>query len=97
MNDLNQRTISRSRKNCEQQGISSRDMQGCIYDNAYLSIEPTSEPLFIEPTDDVELRPVGKPMVNDNQGTRPFIAKPVLDRKDAELKKESSNKISILN
>lgn len=92
MNDLNQRTISRSRKNCEQQGISNSDMQGCIYDNAYLSIRPTSEPLFVDPTDGIELRPVGKPMVNDNQGTRPFIARPVFDRKDAELKKDSSSK-----
>jgi hypothetical protein len=92
MNDLTQRTISRSRKNCEQQGISSRDMQGCIYDNAYLSIRPTSELLFVDPTEGIELRPVVKPIVNDNQGTRPFIARPVFDRKDAELKKVSSSK-----
>ncbi|MDG1147009.1 MAG: VWD domain-containing protein [Crocinitomicaceae bacterium] len=92
MNDLNQRTLNRARRNCEEQGISARDIQGCIYDNAYLNIAPTNEPLFTEPTDGVELRPVVKPMVNDNQGTRPFTSKPAHERTEAEQKKELPNK-----
>ena len=89
MNDLNPRTIDRSRKNCERRGVSSRDMQGCIYDNAYLDIEPTNEPIFERPTDGVELRPVAKPMLNDNNGTRPAPVKPVPGIKEEKLTKET--------
>jgi hypothetical protein len=90
MDDLNPRTLARSRRNCEQIGISGRDLQGCIYDNAYLGIEPAAEPIFNEPTDGVELRPVTKPILNDNYGSRPMPSRPTPGDAEIQLSKEEA-------
>jgi len=94
LDDLNPRTLERSRRNCEQRGISGRDMQGCIYDNAYLDIEPTPRPVFNEPTDGIELRPVTKPVLNDNFGSRPMPARPAPGDADVQLSKEKATPVS---
>ncbi|MDG1330710.1 MAG: VWD domain-containing protein [Crocinitomicaceae bacterium] len=56
-----------ARRTCEQQGISSRDMNGCIFDNSHLNITPSPAPVVHDPTEGMEMKPVRevKPNVNE--------------------------------
>ena len=65
-NDLNSRRVDRSRRHCQQQGVNSRDMQGCIYDNAYLGIDPSPAPVIPDPTKGTVLRPTTGRIENVN-------------------------------
>lgn len=67
INDLDQRSRDRARQRCEQNGISSRDMNGCIYDNAFLNIEPPKDPVRNDPVAQTPtLRPIDRPVINRN-------------------------------
>lgn len=63
-NDLNSRQLSRARKHCNQQGVDPRDMQGCVYDQAYLGIEGRPAPVTPDPVVGTVLRPVQPKPVN---------------------------------
>lgn len=56
-----------ARRTCEQRGVSSRDMNGCIFDNSHLNIEPIPEPVVEDPTEGMVFEPVRerKPNVNE--------------------------------
>ncbi len=72
INDLDQRRIDRSRRVCEQSGIAASDMNGCIYDNAYLDIEAPREPVVHDPVADTrELREIDKEVENTNPPREP--------------------------
>lgn len=62
----NDRRMAAQRR-CEQQGISSRDMNGCIFDNSHLNIDPTPTPIIDDPSQGIVFEPVRdkKPNVND--------------------------------
>jgi len=64
--DINSSRMNRSRKHCEQLNIDSRDMQGCIYDNAYLGIDGSPAPVTPDPTKGTVLRPVTARLENPN-------------------------------
>jgi len=57
-----------AQRRCEQQGISGRDLNGCIFDNSHLNIEPIPEPVVENPVEDLVFEPVReeKPNVNDD-------------------------------
>ena len=56
-----------ARRTCEQQGISSRDMNGCIFDNSHLNIEPIPEPVIEDPTEGMVFEPVRERQPNVNE------------------------------
>ena len=76
INDLDQRRIDRSRRMCEQSGIAASDINGCIFDNAFLEIEAPREPIVHDPVADTrELRELREPVINENPPREP---KPVI-------------------
>lgn len=78
INDLDQRNRDRARQRCEQNGISSRDMNGCIYDNAFLNIEPVKEPVRHDPVAQTPtLRKIDKPIINRNPSTPVTTTDPI--------------------
>ncbi len=73
VNDLDQRSRDRARQRCEQNGISSRDMNGCVYDNAFLNIEPVKEPRINDPVASTPtLRKIDREVINRNP-VRPTV------------------------
>lgn len=63
-----------ARKVCERSGVSTDDMNGCIFDQAYLEIEPAPERRKEDPTEGIVLRPIDRPQPNVNSGPiRPTI------------------------
>ncbi len=69
-NDINRRQLERSRRVCEQRGIDPRDMQGCMYDNTFLGLEPSPRATVPDPVQGTVLRPVTGRVTNVNP-TRP--------------------------
>lgn len=67
MSEIPQSRRDQARRNCQNQGISQRDMNGCIFDNAYLDIQPIPEPTIEDPTQGMVFEPVRerKPNVNE--------------------------------
>lgn len=64
--DLSDRQMSRARKHCEGMNIDSRDMQGCIYDQAYLGISGSPAPVVPDPVKGTVLRPTEGRIQNVN-------------------------------
>lgn len=72
INDLDQRNRDRARQRCEQSGISALDMNGCIYDNAFLNIEPVKETRVNDPVADTPtLRNLDREVINRNPDLTP--------------------------
>lgn len=57
VNDLTMDQRNTARKHCESNGISGEDMNACIYDNAYLGIQPTKRHVVDDPTDGIRVVP----------------------------------------
>lgn len=53
--DLSQQQRDRARRDCENQGIRGNDLDGCIFDGAYVNIPPTRQPEHRDPTEGVVL------------------------------------------
>jgi len=49
LNDLTDNQLAQSRKHCESNGIRGADMEGCIYDNAFLGIQPAKPHVVEDP------------------------------------------------
>lgn len=64
--DINDSRMNRSRRHCEELNIDPRDMQGCIYDNAYLGIDGSPAPVTPDPVKGTVLRPVTGRLENPN-------------------------------
>jgi hypothetical protein len=71
MNEIpNNRRMS-ARRRCESQGVSGRDMNGCIFDNAHLNIDPTPTPIVRDPSQGTILQPIREPKPNVNREIAP--------------------------
>lgn len=67
VNDLDPVRRERARRQCDNAGIRGADMNGCIYDNAYLNITPVPDPPIRQPTVTPEtVTPIRQPIRNDN-------------------------------
>jgi len=75
--DLSPDQRDRARKNCERNGITAADMNGCIYDQGFVNIPPTPRPVIADRTTDFVVRPIVNPVPNVNPGVR----KPVMEAK----------------
>lgn len=64
--DLSNDRQTAARKNCENQGVRGAELKGCIFDNAYLEIPPSPQPVINDPTRGVVLGRVTKPIINAN-------------------------------
>lgn len=86
LNDLSTRQLERSRRACRNQGVSSADMNGCVYDNAYLAIAPTKPPVVRDPTQGIILKPVvdQRPNVNPNRPRPPKPRPRPIERLDTK-------------
>ena len=74
VNDLNPSQRARAQRACQDAGISGADMNGCIYDNAYLNIVPCPAPPIRTPIDPETVKPV-RPTVNTNP--EPPVREPI--------------------
>lgn len=74
VDDLNPTQRETARRNCANAGIAQADMNGCIYDNAYLNIPPVPAPPVRQPIDPTTVKPV-KPTINSNP--EPPVRQPV--------------------
>jgi hypothetical protein len=66
MDDLTPDQLSNARRNCEDRGILSSDMRGCIYDQGFLNIEPNRIPSNPDFTQNIDLKPIHKPALHTN-------------------------------
>ncbi len=66
LNDLNQTDRDNARKVCEGRGISGNDLDGCVYDQAYLRIEPDKGRDYNSPISNGRLDKVTNPRPNVN-------------------------------
>lgn len=74
VNDIDPTQRARARRQCEEAGILAADMNGCIYDNAYLNITPCPPAPVREPIDPRTVKPV-TPVVNTNP--EPPVRQPI--------------------
>ena len=77
-NDLNARQLNRSKRYCEEQGLDPRDVHGCIYDNAYLGIGASPEPIVPNPVNGTVLRPASGEVPNVNRPQPTSTPRPVI-------------------
>lgn len=80
--DLSPDQRDRARRNCERNGVDAMDMNGCIYDQAYINIPPSPRPVVPDHGRDVTMRPITKPMPNVNPGgnVRPTLEAAPVDK-----------------
>lgn len=75
INDLDPVQRQRAQRACSNAGISRADMNGCIYDNAFMNISPVPQPPVRQPVDPETVRPVREPVTNDNPA--PPVREPI--------------------
>lgn len=76
MNDINEADRRRATDRCRNAGVNALDMNGCVYDNVYLNLPPSTPPVVSSPVSGSPLRPVTDPKPNGNP------AKPVPPTKE---------------
>jgi len=71
VDDLTPDRRTRAQNHCAQNGIRDTDMDGCIFDNAFLNLPPTPRHVVDDPTDGVRVEPLPRPIrnTNDNPAT----------------------------
>jgi len=69
IDDLSKDRRDLARRNCESRGITGGDLNGCIYDNGFLEIEPTERYTVKDPTEGVIVRQVDGRVPNVNPTT----------------------------
>lgn len=57
-----------SRRRCQEMGVSNDEMPGCIFDNGFLDLTPSPVPVANNPTRDINLIQLKKPIINNNSG-----------------------------
>lgn len=100
LDDLTPDQRNSARRRCQQAGISESDMNGCIYDNGFLNLEPSQPHVVDDPSQGTVLRPLdgevpninpkpqiekGKDIEKPSVGAQP-IDKIIQDKKDTEVK-----------
>jgi len=73
--DLDPVQRQRAQRMCTSAGVSRADMNGCIFDNAFMNIPPTPVPPVRQPIDPETVNPVRTPITNDNP--EPPVREPV--------------------
>lgn len=66
--DLSPDQRDRARRNCERNGVSAIDMNGCIYDQGFVNIPPSPRPEIVDRTVAYNVTPITKPVPNVNPG-----------------------------
>ena len=66
--DLTPDQRDRARRNCERNGVTAIDMNGCIYDQGFVNIPPSPRPEIVDRTVAYNVTPVTKPVPNVNPG-----------------------------
>lgn len=66
--DLTPDQRDRARRDCERNGISGNDLNGCIYDRAFVDIPPSPRPQIPDRTSNYTRVPVTHPKPNVNPG-----------------------------
>ncbi|MES2556382.1 MAG: VWD domain-containing protein [Bacteroidota bacterium] len=66
--DLSQDDRDRARRNCERNGVSAIDMNGCIYDQGFVNIPPSPRPEIVDRTVAYNVTPITNPVPNVNPG-----------------------------
>lgn len=94
LEEVPEEDLEEARRRCREEAIANNDMNGCIYDQVYLEIEPEPAPEVRNPTEGVILRPIVNPVPNVNSGsggtvngnnpTRPSLDPIKDERKPAE-------------
>lgn len=62
-----------ARRRCQQQGISDRDLNGCIFDQAHLGLPPEPEPIVNNPAQGMIFEDIREERPNVNVAERPNI------------------------
>lgn len=76
IDDLTPDRRDRARRHCEDNGIRGEQLEGCIFDNAYLNLPPTPRHVVDDPSRGIELTPLRSPIVNTNDNPAPVPGKP---------------------
>lgn len=98
--DLSDEKRSAAEKNCTDNGVSGLYLNGCIYDNAYLDIFPSAKPDFIDPTRNLKLVQLDRPIENINatvgniNGTRENNADTIIPDTKTPPKESFARKIN---
>ena len=75
VNDLDPTRRQRAQRICNDAGISRADMNGCIYDNAFMNIPPCPPPPIRQPINPETVTPVRTPVTNTNP--QPPVREPI--------------------
>ncbi len=86
--DINQRRLAKSQRYCHDLGLDARDIQGCVYDHAYLGLGASEEPIIPSPTKGTVLRPTDGRLQNVNP---PKPTTPVVQQPDSWTPRSGSN------
>lgn len=73
--DLSQTQRDNARRDCEARGIRGSELEGCIFDRAYVGIDPNPRPVFRDPTAGAVLSsvPTGRTVRNVNPPEEPPV------------------------
>ncbi|MCJ8291483.1 MAG: VWD domain-containing protein [Crocinitomicaceae bacterium] len=67
MSEIPQNRRDQARRNCQNQGISQQDMNGCIFDMAYLDMDPVPTPIVRDPSEGIVFEPIRERTPNVNK------------------------------
>jgi hypothetical protein len=67
VDDLTSDQRENARRNCEERGVLAADMRGCIFDQGFLNITPNPIPSNPDFTSGVDVKPILRPALNNNQ------------------------------
>ncbi|MDX2362325.1 MAG: VWD domain-containing protein [Crocinitomicaceae bacterium] len=81
-----------ARKICEEAGVLSGDIEGCIFDYAHYEITPNVRPEFYSPTEFIALENLNEPIANTNETVGELYAN---DELPIEGERERSTDIDI--
>ncbi len=66
VSDLPNDKQANARKKCQEMGVSADEMQGCIFDNGFLNLNPNPIPRPINPTHGITMTKLDRPIINNN-------------------------------
>lgn len=71
LDDLDDDRRTTARRNCENDGITGADLDGCIYDNGFLGLPPSRTPIVSDPSQGISLVDVDGRTPNTNTSPAP--------------------------
>jgi hypothetical protein len=100
MDDIDDDRRTTARRNCENNGISGPDLDGCIYDNAMLGLPPSRNHIVEDPTRGIKLDRVDGLTPNTNEDPHPGKQKTygtIMDNQPDPIVKPDPTEGSIVN